>query len=110
VRRAKVSYLSRYQVEPGARRPRAQLRALLSVTGLDKPSGTVTTESAELGGILAWNTKHGTVYLVLGGGGAASTLPYGVDPANGVPQANVWVTHRCSPRRSRRSCFPPGGA
>jgi Purple acid Phosphatase, N-terminal domain/Calcineurin-like phosphoesterase len=83
------------------------------VRGYDPPSGTVTTafgsyavgdtidtrrptvattQPAELGGTPAWNTTQGTVYLVLGGGGAASTLPYGVDPKNGVPQANVWVT------------------
>ncbi len=84
------------------------------VRGYDKPSGTVTTafgsyavgdtidtrrptvvttKPAEVDGNPAWNTRHGTVYLVLGGGGAASTLPYLTDPANGLPQANVWVTH-----------------
>jgi hypothetical protein len=42
--------------------------------------------------VSAWNTGQGTVYLVLGGGGAVSTLPYAVDPANGLPQALVWVT------------------
>jgi hypothetical protein len=81
-------------------------------SGYDKPSGTVTTafgsyavgdtidtrrpsvvttNPATVDGNPAWNTKEGTVYLVLGGGGAASTLPYLSD--DGVPQANVWVTH-----------------
>ncbi|HEY2508688.1 MAG TPA: metallophosphoesterase family protein [Streptosporangiaceae bacterium] len=84
------------------------------VRGFDPPAGTVTTAfgsfavgdtidtrrptvvtttPAEVDGTPAWNTKEGTVYLVLGGGGAASTLPYKVDSANGLPQANVWVTH-----------------
>ena len=83
------------------------------VRGHDPPSGTVTTAfghyavgdtidtrrpsvvtttPATVNGTSAWNTARGTVYLVLGGGGAASTLPYGVDPANGLPQALVWVT------------------
>ena len=50
------------------------------------------TEPATVDGVPAWNTKQGTVYLVLGGGGAASTLPYDVDPADGLPAANIWTT------------------
>ncbi|HLI02461.1 MAG TPA: metallophosphoesterase family protein [Acidimicrobiales bacterium] len=44
---------------------------------------TVTTQPAMVDGTPAWNTAEGTVYLVLGGGGASSSLPYSFDPADG---------------------------
>jgi Purple acid Phosphatase, N-terminal domain/Calcineurin-like phosphoesterase len=56
-----------------------------------RPS-VAATIPAEVGGLQAWNTAQGTVYLVLGGGGAASTLPYATDPKDGLPQANIWTT------------------
>jgi hypothetical protein len=43
-------------------------------------------------GVPAWDTAKGTVYMILGGGGAEATNTYGSDAATGLPQANVWVT------------------
>jgi 3',5'-cyclic AMP phosphodiesterase CpdA len=83
------------------------------VRGYDPPSGTVTTafdgyavgdtidtrrptvvttEPAMVNGTPAWNTAEGTVYVVVGGGGASSSLPYGFDSADGLRQAGVVVT------------------
>jgi hypothetical protein len=37
-----------------------------------------------------FDTTHGTIHLILGGGGTSSPLDaYGVDPASGLPQAKV---------------------
>jgi hypothetical protein len=52
----------------------------------------VTTTPGSVNGIPAWDTAQGTVYLVLGGGGASAANTYGEDPKTGLPQANVWVT------------------
>ena len=52
----------------------------------------VTTTPETVNGIPAWDTAKGTVYLILGGGGAAATNTYSEDPSTGLPRANVWVT------------------
>jgi Purple acid Phosphatase, N-terminal domain/Calcineurin-like phosphoesterase len=52
----------------------------------------VTTTPGTVDGAPAYDTANGTVYLVLGGGGASATNTYGEDAATGLPQANVWVT------------------
>jgi Purple acid Phosphatase, N-terminal domain/Calcineurin-like phosphoesterase len=52
----------------------------------------VTTTPETVNGLPAYDTADGTVYLVLGGGGASATNSYGEDTATGLPQANVWVT------------------
>jgi len=37
-----------------------------------------------------YDTRHGTIHLVLGGGGTSAPLDaYGVNPSNGLPQAKV---------------------
>ena len=39
-----------------------------------------------------FDTSHGTIHLILGGGGTSAPLDvYGVDPANGLPQAKVFT-------------------
>ena len=44
-------------------------------------------------GLTAFDTAEGTVFLVLGGGGTdGPTNTYGVDAANGMPQAKVITT------------------
>ncbi|MGD0556611.1 MAG: metallophosphoesterase family protein [Streptosporangiaceae bacterium] len=54
---------------------------------------SVVTDTPEtLDGVPAFDTAKGTVYLILGGGGASATNSYGEDTATGLPQANVWVT------------------
>ena len=51
-----------------------------------QPQPVITTEPKD--GI--YDTRHGTVHLILGGGGTSSPLDaYGVNPANGRPQAKV---------------------
>ncbi len=51
-----------------------------------QPQPITTAEPAGAG----FDTTHGTIHLILGGGGTSSPLDvYGVNPANGVPQAKV---------------------
>ena len=52
----------------------------------------VTNTPETVDGVPAYDTAKGTVYMVLGGGGASATNTYGEDTATGLPQANVWVT------------------
>lgn len=56
-----------------------------------RPS-VVTTTPQRVDGVPAYDTAEGTVYLVLGGGGASGTNAYGEDAATGLPRASVWVT------------------
>ncbi len=56
-----------------------------------RPTVVATTPTA-IDGASTWDTSQGTVYLVLGGGGAQATNSYGEDSATGLPRANVWVT------------------
>ena len=51
-----------------------------------QPRPVVTSPPAEGG----FDTRQGTVHLILGGGGTSAPLDaYGVNPANGLPQAKV---------------------
>ncbi len=51
-----------------------------------QPQPVTTTEPAEGG----FDTRRGTVHLILGGGGTSSPLDiYGVNPRSGAPQAKV---------------------
>jgi Purple acid Phosphatase, N-terminal domain/Calcineurin-like phosphoesterase len=114
IRQAWGPLFDRYQVDLVLAGHEHNYERSYPVRGYDPPAGTVTTafdsyavgdtidtrrptvvitRPAMLAGVSAWNTAAGTVYLVLGGGGASSTLPYGQDPKNGLPQATVWVTH-----------------
>jgi hypothetical protein len=50
----------------------------------------VTTAPASDG---TFDTTHGTIHLILGGGGTSAPLDvYGVDAANGLPQAKIFTT------------------
>jgi Purple acid Phosphatase, N-terminal domain/Calcineurin-like phosphoesterase len=54
----------------------------------------VTTTPVSFNGQQAWDTQHGTVFLVLGGGGTdGPTNVYGTDATTGLPQAKV-ITER----------------
>jgi hypothetical protein len=54
---------------------------------------SVATDTPEtVNGTPAFDTTEGTVYMILGGGGAAATNTYGEDAATGLPTAEVWVT------------------
>jgi Calcineurin-like phosphoesterase/Purple acid Phosphatase, N-terminal domain len=51
-----------------------------------QPKPVITAEPA--GG--KFDTRHGTIHLILGGGGTSAPLDaYGVDPSTGLPQAKV---------------------
>lgn len=53
-----------------------------------QPIPVVTTEPADG----TFDTSRGTVHLILGGGGTSAPLDtYGLDPANGRPQAKVFT-------------------
>jgi len=53
-----------------------------------QPIPVVTTEPADG----SFDTSRGTVHLILGGGGTSAPLDiYGVDPANGQPQAKIFT-------------------
>jgi hypothetical protein len=64
--------------------------------GRDAISGTVVDTCQPQPVITAtppggkFDTRHGTIHLILGGGGTSAPLDaYGIDPANGQPQAKV---------------------
>jgi hypothetical protein len=63
-----------------------------------QPRPVVTTEPAEG----HFDTRHGTIHLILGGGGTSSPLDvYGVNRRNGAPQAKVITkTNRAVPGRT----------
>ena len=51
-----------------------------------QPQPVVTTEPTEG----RFDTSHGTIHLILGGGGTSAPLDaYGINPRNGLPQAKV---------------------
>ncbi|HEY4277055.1 MAG TPA: fibronectin type III domain-containing protein [Conexibacter sp.] len=51
----------------------------------------VQTEPIEVDGVQAWDTGKGTIHLVVGGGGASSTIGETFDPANGQVQAHPFA-------------------
>lgn len=66
----------------------------------------VSTEPAPNG----FDTTHGTIHLILGGGGTSSPLDvYGVNPDNGSPQAKV-ITRRNEARPGPGGVFVKPGA
>ena len=70
----------------------------------------VTTEPTTVGGVPAWNTAQGTVFLVLGGGGTnGPSNVYGTDEATGRPQAKV-ITERNAITGSQASGFSRNSA
>lgn len=52
----------------------------------------VKVATATVGGKDVVDTSKGTVFYILGGGGAVSTYGYTTDPATGIRKANVWST------------------
>lgn len=113
IRRTWLPLFDRYQVDLVISGHAHNFERSYPVRGFDPPAATVTTaydnyavgdtvESlrptvvtttpAMVEGTPAWNTSTGTVYLTLGTGGATSSLPYGVDPKTGLPQANLFIT------------------
>ncbi|MFC4244904.1 fibronectin type III domain-containing protein [Gryllotalpicola reticulitermitis] len=52
----------------------------------------VKNATATVDGKHVVDTSRGTVYYILGGGGALSTYGYTTDPATGIRQANIWST------------------
>jgi alkaline phosphatase D len=70
----------------------------------------VTTEPSAVNGVGAWNTAHGTVFLVLGGGGTnGPSNVYGTDHADGLPQAKV-ITQRNAITGSQATGFQRNAA
>jgi hypothetical protein len=61
-----------------------------------EPGSATDTPSVASRALSEIDTTKGTVYMVLGGGGAAPTGPYGMDPSTGQPQARVIVTPKGS--------------
>jgi Purple acid Phosphatase, N-terminal domain/Calcineurin-like phosphoesterase len=51
----------------------------------------VQTDAIEIDGEQAWDTGKGTVHLVVGGGGASSTIGETVDAATGLTQAHPFA-------------------
>jgi hypothetical protein len=51
----------------------------------------VQTEPLEIDGRKVWDTGKGTVHLVVGGGGASSTIGETFDPDNGLAQAHPFA-------------------
>jgi alkaline phosphatase D len=70
----------------------------------------VTTEPVRCKGKQAWDTKEGTVFLVLGGGGTdCPANVYGVDEATGLPTAKV-ITQRNAISGSQAAGFKRNNA
>ena len=66
----------------------------------------VTTEPVTFNGSQAWDTEQGTVFLVLGGGGAdGPTNVYGTDTATDLPKAKV-ITERNAISGSQATAHP----
>ena len=69
-----------------------------------------TTQYSTVDGVPAWDTAHGTVFLVLGGGGTnGPTNTYGEDTTTDVPQAKV-ITQRNAITGSQAAGFTRQGA
>src|SRR3984957_17476120 len=70
----------------------------------------VTTTPTMIDGQQAWDTKEGTVFLVLGGGGTdGPTNVYGVDSVTGLPKAKV-ITERNAISGSQAAGFTRNAA
>jgi hypothetical protein len=70
----------------------------------------VTTTPTAIDGQQAWDTKEGTVFLVLGGGGTdGPTNVYGVDSVTGLPKAKV-ITERNAISGSQAAGFTRNAA
>jgi Purple acid Phosphatase, N-terminal domain/Calcineurin-like phosphoesterase len=52
----------------------------------------VSTATAKVNGTDVVDTSKGTVFYILGGGGAVSTYGYTTDSATGIRKANIWST------------------
>ena len=70
----------------------------------------VTTEPSTFNGLTAWDTQHGTVFLVLGGGGTnGPSNTYGTNPTTGLPEAKV-LTERNAITGSEATGFTRNGS
>jgi alkaline phosphatase D len=56
-----------------------------------RPTVVSTSPSASVNGADVFDTSQGTVFYILGGGGAGSTFGYALDPADGLRKARVWT-------------------
>jgi alkaline phosphatase D len=52
----------------------------------------VSAATGKVNGQEVIDTSKGTVFYILGGGGAISTYGYTTDPATGIRKANIWST------------------
>ncbi|MGH3171839.1 MAG: hypothetical protein ACRDN0_39010 [Trebonia sp.] len=57
-----------------------------------RPTVAATSPTVTVNGQEAFDTSKGTVFCVLGGGGASTTYGYVTDPADGLREARVWTT------------------
>src|SRR5579875_3356918 len=57
-----------------------------------RPAVASTSPTATVNGQQVFDTSKGSVFYILGGGGAGSTYGYAVDPADGLRKARVWTT------------------
>ena len=57
-----------------------------------RPTVVSTSPSATVNGHEVYDTSKGTVFYILGGGGASTTYGYVTDPADGLREARVWTT------------------
>ncbi|HET6500026.1 MAG TPA: metallophosphoesterase family protein [Amycolatopsis sp.] len=56
-----------------------------------RPTVVSTGPTATVNGEEVFDTSKGTVYYILGGGGASSTYGYSYDPGDGLRKARVWT-------------------
>jgi hypothetical protein len=56
-----------------------------------RPTVVSTSPSATVSGQEVFDTSKGTVFYILGGGGAGSTYGYITDPADGIREARIWT-------------------
>jgi alkaline phosphatase D len=56
-----------------------------------RPTVVATSPTAAVNGQEVFDTSKGTVFYILGGGGASTTYGYKYDPADGLREARVWT-------------------
>jgi purple acid phosphatase-like protein/calcineurin-like phosphoesterase family protein len=56
-----------------------------------RPTVAATSPTATVNGQEVFDTSKGTVFYILGGGGASTTYGYKNDPADGLREARVWT-------------------